>query len=52
MEKRFTGTLSTGERTLRRELVAFIERVPADARSGPAWETLCEALRRLGGDPT
>jgi hypothetical protein len=52
MEERFTGTLSAGERILRRELVAFIERVPVDARSGPAWETICKALRRLGGDPT
>jgi hypothetical protein len=48
MAGRFGAMLTDGERTLRDELVALNQRLPPEARTGPAWDRIRDALRRLG----
>jgi len=49
LASRFSGTLTDGERILRNRLVDLIKQLPPEAQTGPAWQRICDALRRLGG---
>ena len=46
---RFSGALTAGERILRDELVQLIDRLAGEARTGHAWQHLCDAVRPMGG---
>lgn len=50
LRHRFSGSLTDGERTFRDAIAELVERLPAEARCGPAWERLRDLVERLGGE--